>query len=147
MGNVSGFGLGSLNHMKIRQIILLSAVLWIRSTVSSSAQQLTLLNLTTNTIHDTSSVVFISPGCERFALTPALLGAWDTISAAGADWGMIDTNSDWQVTVTASGVAVEASGARTSDNVWPAFLAGTGIGILFFGFGWKLRLARRVADN
>ena len=36
--------------------------------------------------------------------------------------------------------------AVPESNSWPAFLAGMGIGFLWFGFGWILRLGKRIAD-
>jgi len=33
---------------------------------------------------------------------------------------------------------------QTKENVWPAASAGFGVGLLWFGFGWKLRLAKKI---
>lgn len=31
-------------------------------------------------------------------------------------------------------------------NLWPAFSAGFGLGLVCFGFGWNLRLTKRITD-
>lgn len=35
----------------------------------------------------------------------------------------------------------------TADSNWNAFAAGAGIGLLFYGFGWKMRIARNLVRH
>ena len=110
----------------------------------AQAQVVTVLNLTGTNVNDPSGMVVLPPGRSTFICDGAIQTLWNVTSGAGVVWGNVQTNFDQQIVVTGDGVATHYDPTKTHSDVGTCFLAGNGIGFLFCGFGWKLRMAKRV---
>jgi hypothetical protein len=90
-------------------------------------------------------------GVHRFPTDGWDAGQWATWEA---QFGPCRHDGDNECIFWGSGSLAQFSydsngqgGARTDINLWPACLAGMGCGFLWFGFGWILRLTKKVPGD
>lgn len=67
-----------------------------------------------------------------------------TISNISYDFSTeIDSGKSYTLEITPSTIVLHEA---LPGNIFPAFGAGMGAGFMWFGFGWCLRLAKRIGD-
>lgn len=106
------------------------------------AGQLQVVNLTTNGVYVAQNHTY-PVGVTLIDMTDA---TEDISTSFGDDFdlGLVDPDKDYFVHITDSGVVINA---QWDARYLYAFEAGMGSGFLWFGFGWILRLVRKVGAS
>ena len=114
------------------------------SVVSVSAQSFTVVNI----MGYGSLVCSNSTYPAGVSVFPLRAAPSSLVSALSDDFGISSdsllSGSDFVASVSSSGV-VSWSSSETR-NYWSVFGAGMGLGLVWFGFGWVLRLNKKIPD-
>jgi len=101
-------------------------------------------NQSTNTV--TASVDAVSleiPGGGQGRLVFSTNG---TFSVVGILTNAVTSDKNWVAWVAADGSATLSEGTQLGVGLWAYFAGGMGVGLMFYGFGWQMRLVRAIGS-
>jgi len=149
LGNVSGNRLGAWMKLSLLFVLLLVGV---------RAVALPVVDLSVvNTMTDDIQVVYYIDGQVRYSDIPAgqtvLIYAQQEIAISGTSvvFDLSNFEEHEKLRGVVSGPINEGGEPlltvfSVEVNVWVPFAAGMGAGFMFFGFGWSLRLVKKVPE-
>ncbi len=113
------------------------------ATMSVSAHTLTVYNVRTGATPYVGQFTY-PVGVTEFQLESMPASG---LAALGVDFGVaIDPWQDWGVDVQNGGGGLYTVNSFGGENAWPPLVYGMGAGFMWFGFGWILRLTKRIPE-